>query len=176
MEEDTGDNIRMFKIDSTKCNACGSCIEVCRQQAIAIHDGAAVINQRLCTECGTCLEICPAGAIKEMVLAQSQNWKGGGSMVYGFGGGFGRRGGAGLGFRGTSSPWPYIGRGRGGLPRCWYPGLRGGATPYIAPSEASYWAAPTTEGDLGFLKNQADIMKSQLEEIEHRIQELEKKD
>lgn len=27
--------------------------------------------------------------------------------------------GRGFGFRGWSSPWPYVGLGRGGLPRCW---------------------------------------------------------
>ena len=47
-------------------------------------------------------------------------------MVYGFGGdggrgiGFGFRGGMGFGFRGSSPPWPYVGLGRGGLPRCGY--------------------------------------------------------
>lgn len=96
-------------------------------------------------------------------------------MVYGygrgFGVGFGRRGGAGLGFRGTSPSWPYVGRGRGGLPRCWYPGLWG-AVPY--PTTAPYWSAPTQEEEMGFLKNQADMMKQHLEEIERRIQELEK--
>jgi len=96
-------------------------------------------------------------------------------MPYGYGRGFGF-GGVGFGFRGASSPWPYIGRGRGGLPRCWYPRLRGGAIPSVAPLAATYWAAPTGETDLGFLRNQADVMKSQLKEIERRIQELEKKD
>ncbi|SIN66886.1 hypothetical protein SAMN05444368_0981 [Acetomicrobium flavidum] len=33
--------------------------------------------------------------------------------------GFGR-GGCGFGFRGQSPAWPYVGMGRGGLPRCWY--------------------------------------------------------
>ncbi len=32
---------------------------------------------------------------------------------FGMGGGFGR----GFGFRGYSPPWPFVGRGRGGLPR-----------------------------------------------------------
>ena len=51
-------------------------------------------------------------------------------MAFGFGrgGGYGRGGGRGsgggggmgFGFRGSSPPWPYVGRGRGGLPRCGY--------------------------------------------------------
>ena len=35
-----------------------------------------------------------------------------------YGGYFG--GGMGFGFRGSSPPWRYVGRGRGGLPRCGY--------------------------------------------------------
>jgi hypothetical protein len=44
----------------------------------------------------------------------------------------------GFGFRGGSPPLPYVGRGRGGLPRCWaYGGYGGdGFDPY------SYWASP----------------------------------
>lgn len=35
----------------------------------------------------------------------------------GWGMGYGFRGGMGFGFRGSSPPWPYVGLGRGGLPR-----------------------------------------------------------
>jgi len=165
----------MFSINIEQCNGCGACINVCPWQAIAIHDDIAEINQRLCIQCGACIEACPLGAIEEKLPVPAQRAEGGKNMPYGYGRGFGF-GGAGLGFRGASPPWPYTGRGRGGLPRCWYPGLRGGAVPYVNPPEAAYWVAPRAEGDLGFLKNQADIMKSQLEEIERRIRELEKKD
>ncbi|MFC1957804.1 DUF5320 family protein [Chloroflexota bacterium] len=84
--------------------------------------------------------------------------KGGETMQYGYGRGFG--------FRGASPAWPYVGRGRGGLPRCWHPGLWGGVT----------YPIPTREEELGFLKDQADAMKRQLEDIESRIRESEKKD
>jgi len=40
-------------------------------------------------------------------------------MPFGRGRGFGGGGGRGFGFRGYSPPWPYVGRGRGGLPRGW---------------------------------------------------------
>ena len=52
----------------------------------------------------------------------------------GRGGGFGR----GFGFRGYSPPWPYIGRGRGGLPRGWAYAAPG-FTPY-APYGSPYGA------------------------------------
>ncbi len=86
-------------------------------------------------------------------------------MQYGYGRGFG--------FRGASPSWPYVGRGRGGLPRCWHPGLQEAVS--NLPS-TPYWPAPVGEEQLGFLKNQANVMKSQLEDIERRIQEIEKKD
>jgi len=95
-------------------------------------------------------------------------------MVYGFGRGSGRRGGAGFGFRGATPPWPYVGRGRGGLPRCRYPGLLGKRTVNATPRVASY--QPSREDELGFLKEQTNTMKRGMEEIELRIQELEKQD
>lgn len=106
--------------------------------------------------------------------------------------GFGFRGGSGFGFRGSSPPWPYVGLGRGGLPRCWYPQGPVGAPvapgywqpPYGGPSAMPYGgaAAPgatpfaprmTREEELDFLRNEAQAVKEQLEEIEARIRNLE---
>lgn len=75
--------------------------------------------------------------------------------------GFGR----GLGFRGSSPHWPYIGRGRGGLPRCWYPGLWG--TP------AYGYPTITKEEELKLLKTQAELLQEELKRLEARIKELE---
>jgi NAD-dependent dihydropyrimidine dehydrogenase PreA subunit len=158
----------MFQIDSNKCNGCGYCVDACPQQAITIQDNLALINEELCVQCGTCIEVCPVGAIREIVPAYSKLAKGGKMMQYGYGRGFG--------FRGASPAWPYVGRGRGGLPRCWHPGQWRTVAPYPTSWAAPYWEAATPEGELGFLKNQADAMKSQLEDIERRIQELEKTD
>ena len=86
-------------------------------------------------------------------------------MTYGYGRGFG--------FRGFSPALPYVERGRGGLPRCWHPGFLGAA---YSPTLTPYWPVPGHEEELGFLKDQADAMKSHLEDIEGRIKELEKKE
>lgn len=114
-------------------------------------------------------------------------------MPYGLGYGRGR----GFGFRGSSPPWPYVGRGRGGLPRCGY-FLSGAA---MAPGDPTYWRPPspaygrgepyyggypggapaaapfaptmTREEELGFLKGQAEAIKGELEHIEARVRELE---
>ena len=82
-------------------------------------------------------------------------------MMYGQGRGFG--------FRGSSPPWPYVGRGRGGLPRCSYPGLSRGV-PYGMPA----FTSPGYD-ELDLLKNQADVLKADLAAVEQRISDLETK-
>ena len=57
-------------------------------------------------------------------------------MPNGYGRGFGR-GGWGFGFRGSSPPWPFVGLGRGGLPRCGY-FLSGAAGMPAPPGYTSY--------------------------------------
>ena len=94
-------------------------------------------------------------------------------MPYGFG-----RGGWGFGFRGSSPPWPYVGIGRGGLPRCGY--FLGGAAGMLPqagepfPGYAPYAPQMTREQELDFLKSQAEAIRGQLEQIDGRIKELEK--
>ncbi len=100
--------------------------------------------------------------------------------------GFGFRGGRGFGFRGASPPWPYVGRGRGGLPRCTYPGLWGYEPPSYPPDYEAWGQPtqqypyppqspppPTKEEELNMLRDQAQAMKDDLSGIERRIQELE---
>lgn len=102
---------------------------------------------------------------------------------FGLGRGFGIGRGMGFGFRGASPPWPYVGRGRGGMPRCWHPGLYAG-TGYAPPPPPPYyggdWGAPypgmSREDEMGFLKEEANAVKARLDEIEARIKELEKEE
>ena len=98
----------------------------------------------------------------------------------------GRGGGMGLGFRGSSPPWPYVGRGRGGLPRCGYFFSGAGAPaprsyqpqPFYSgmpsdPGYAPYSPRMTREEELNYMKEQAEAIKGQLEEIESRMRDLE---
>jgi len=77
--------------------------------------------------------------------------------------GRGQGGGAGLGFRGSSPPWPYVGRGRGGLPRC----------SYYAGSPDTASRNITRDEEISLLKGQAENVKRDLETIESRIRDLE---
>ena len=114
---------------------------------------------------------------------------------YGIGRGVGRGmgGGRGFGFRGSSPAWPYVGRGRGGLPRCGYfPGGYGNvaqAWPYHDPYYAGagfyagqpsypytadmYGSQMSREEELDYLKDQAQTIGEQLEHIEKRIRDIE---
>jgi hypothetical protein len=111
-------------------------------------------------------------------------------MFYGFnrgrGGVRGGGGGMGFGFRGSSPPWPYVGRGRGGLPRCSYY-LGGTGAPVLghyqpqsfysgmppAPGYTPYSSQMTQEEELNYMKDRAEAIKGQLEEIESRMRDLE---
>jgi hypothetical protein len=102
----------------------------------------------------------------------------------GSGRGFG--GGMGFGFRGSSPPWPYVGIGRGGLPRCGY-FLSGAGTPPPQPYQPPFYGQPAAPGyapfppqmpreeELDYLRDQAEAVKEQLEQIESRMHDLEAK-
>ena len=107
---------------------------------------------------------------------------------FGQGRGFGRGAGSsmGFGFRGSSPPWPYVGRGRGGLPRCgYYFGSAGVPAPGFYQPQSSYAGIPpdprydpyypqmSKEDELSYMKDQAEAIKGQLEEIESRMRDLE---
>lgn len=49
-------------INKDNCVACGSCAEVCPEEAIKVDD-VAVVDAEKCIECGTCVEECPSEAI-----------------------------------------------------------------------------------------------------------------
>ena len=103
---------------------------------------------------------------------------------FGQGRGAGRGGGMGFGFRGSSPPWPYVGRGRGGLPRCGYfTGGPGSVAPIayqppyydqppVAPLYTPFTPQMTREQELDYLKNQAEVIKEQLNQIDSRMRDL----
>ena len=54
----------MVKVIVSDCVACGSCADVCPQDAITIGK-VAVIDNSKCVECGACIDECPMSAITE---------------------------------------------------------------------------------------------------------------
>jgi hypothetical protein len=103
----------------------------------------------------------------------------------GIGLGLGRAGGRGFGFRGTSPAWPHVGRGRGGLPRCgyYYTGNTAFPSPYVQ-NQSAYsrtgnvagnvpnYASMSKDEELNYMKNQAEAIKEQLEQIDKRMHDL----
>lgn len=79
----------------------------------------------------------------------------------------------GFGFRGSSPPWPYVGIGRGGLPRCGYFLSGAAGTPAAWPYQQPAFAPQVSkEQELAYLQEQAGMIQSQLEQIKARIKEL----
>ena len=55
---------KIIKIDSDKCNGCGSCASACHEGAIEMVNGKAVLaRESYCDGLGDCLPECPTGAI-----------------------------------------------------------------------------------------------------------------
>lgn len=57
-------NHDFLEIDQEKCSLCGTCVENCPEDALAISQQVLVIEKpEACTVCGFCEETCPEGAI-----------------------------------------------------------------------------------------------------------------
>ncbi|AEH44190.1 nitrite and sulphite reductase 4Fe-4S region [Thermodesulfatator indicus DSM 15286] len=47
------------------CNTCGSCVEVCEEEAITLfEDRFPLINTEYCVNCGACVKACPKRALQ----------------------------------------------------------------------------------------------------------------
>ena len=47
------------------CSECGACVEVCREGAITIEKGKAVLDLAKCLSCGQCITACPTSPLQE---------------------------------------------------------------------------------------------------------------
>jgi anaerobic sulfite reductase subunit C len=55
--------VRPYRVPGT-CTGCGTCVQYCREKAIAIKNGAIVLDEDKCFHCGMCIESCPFHIIK----------------------------------------------------------------------------------------------------------------
>ncbi len=52
------------KIDESKCDGCGSCVDGCPSEVLELKDDKAIVaNPDDCTECELCVDECPNNAI-----------------------------------------------------------------------------------------------------------------
>ena len=52
------------------CIGYGSCVDVCKFDAIHVVDGLAVVDSEKCTACGACVDICPQHSISLVAAKQ----------------------------------------------------------------------------------------------------------
>jgi len=46
------------------CTGCGTCVEYCKQHAIALRNGVSVLDEEKCVQCGICVHSCPYHLLK----------------------------------------------------------------------------------------------------------------
>ena len=56
-------------VDIEKCTGCGTCAEVCPNEAITVQD-AAHVDAQACGECGACVQACPEEALRLVFTAE----------------------------------------------------------------------------------------------------------
>ena len=66
-----GKEMRKSIVNMKECVACGSCLKVCRKDAIHIDRGQyATVDESKCVGCGLCAKICPASCIEIQEVKQ----------------------------------------------------------------------------------------------------------
>ncbi len=58
---------RQPEVSEEPCTECGSCVEVCREDAVTLPEEAdrPALDPEKCLSCGQCLTVCPSGTMKE---------------------------------------------------------------------------------------------------------------
>ena len=59
----------MIIIDQMKCDGCGTCISVCRSDALLLEEKLSCIENS-CTDCGFCVKICPFDALRLVTVSK----------------------------------------------------------------------------------------------------------
>ena len=54
----------MVTIDIEKCSGCGTCVDVCHEHCMSVHEGKIEIDYPYCSTCTQCVAICPSRALR----------------------------------------------------------------------------------------------------------------
>lgn len=54
---------KTLKFNINKCDFCGSCVAVCKPDALVLLENSMNILEGRCTACGLCAAICPFHAL-----------------------------------------------------------------------------------------------------------------
>ncbi len=55
--------IEKIAINTDGCDGCMMCSLTCKEKAITIENGKAILNQQICMYCGNCMDACPKNLI-----------------------------------------------------------------------------------------------------------------
>ncbi len=53
--------MKQIQIDQELCDACGTCVGVCPEDAIELSEFKIMVVHDRCTQCLSCVNICPLG-------------------------------------------------------------------------------------------------------------------
>lgn len=51
------------QVDRNTCDVCGTCVDTCPSDALALEDGALLIIEDNCIDCSQCVDECPNSAL-----------------------------------------------------------------------------------------------------------------
>lgn len=52
-----------LRFNNKKCDFCGSCVAVCKPDALVLLENSMEIIQERCNACGRCVTLCPFNAL-----------------------------------------------------------------------------------------------------------------
>ncbi len=52
-------------ITDMECSECGACVDICKEDAILLHNEHPKMILSKCLSCGECIKVCPTGTLKE---------------------------------------------------------------------------------------------------------------
>ncbi len=61
----------MIKIDTKKCDRCGTCVAACRFGALMVYEHFVEVDPKKCVDCNDCYYICPINVISTKKMQEN---------------------------------------------------------------------------------------------------------